>query len=226
VQTWRCSAVDVTLMGIMVAITLVATGFLAYVAAGPHTDAMYILGLVFAPVFLGLSLVVATLAWVYASTRIALGDRGLQMRVPTWHGRFPTPPMREFAIPSGGLRSVQSRVELRRSMGVPTVAAALLVQTVAGERLLLYRNTNPTYGVLPIEDIAAAIGRAMNCAVDEHGMIDVAASPNSDGTQWDAPVLGRAQAEHARSQSAKWLRILAGLVAAAFAVRACAQLFH
>jgi hypothetical protein len=225
-QTWRCSTVDVALLLILVAITLGATGFLAYVAADPPADSIYILSLIFTPVFLGLSLMVGLVAWVFAFTRIAIGDRGLQMRVPTWHGSFPTPPMREFAIPFGGLRLVQSRVELRRSMGVPTVAAALLVQTAAGERILVNRNTNPTYGMLPIEEIAAAIGRAMKCPVDEHGMIDVAASPTGDGTQWDAPVLDRAQAEHARRRSAKWVKILAGFVAAAFAGRACAHSFH
>jgi hypothetical protein len=163
---------------------------------------------------------------VYARTRFLLTDRGLRAVVPTWHGHLPTPPMREFTFAPGQLLRVEVRDEVRRTLGATLIGPALLLEAAGSERVFAYRCLPDKLGALPLRDIAAAIGRRMNCPVNDRGLMEVGAWRTGDDTRWTAPSLDPGEAAQAKSAAARYAKIAAAILGAAIALQVLSRLLR
>jgi hypothetical protein len=228
-QHWRCSLVDRIILAAIGLFFTGAAGFLVFAIATeifPSSDGMLAAGRFVAVLFLAMGVFGGLLFFAYAGTRFTIADQRLEMVLPTWHGHMPTPPMREYRFSPGELRAVQVREEVRRSMGATLIGPALMLETAGGERIFAYRCLADKLGALPLSEIAVAIGREMQCAVDDHGLVEVGAWRTDDAASWAAKPLPPEQAVTARTSAARYAKIVAAVITVALLVRACGALLH
>ena len=130
-------------------------------------------------------------------TRIAFGEKMLNLRVPTWRGPNPGVRFIKRRIPYEDIASVETRGEVYTALNalkIPVLTRATSVVTKDGERIVLgYRNEDDEDPELDYPRIAAQIAARAGVNLIDRGRVvagnHLTAYRRGEIPKWEAPAL-------------------------------------
>ena len=114
-----------------------------------------------------LAFLVSMLVFSYRS-RVQVGDNSVKLELPKWSS--PTPGFKyvKTEVPYDKIDRIETRGEIYRTLGVPSLLRATTLVTKDGERLHLgYSHETNQDPALPVGDIASAIAKRAGIKVKE-----------------------------------------------------------
>ncbi|MEZ5774097.1 MAG: hypothetical protein R3D33_05150 [Hyphomicrobiaceae bacterium] len=120
-----------------------------------------------------LLLLIAHVVYTYRK-RVDLGETAVGLCVPVWRGSTPTLSYVKRKIPYDQVAAVETRGEIYKAAGVPTLLKAACVVTKDGERIHLgYQHETSEDSSFKVGEIAEEIARRAGVPVSDKGIVRV-----------------------------------------------------
>jgi len=226
VRTWRYSLAARVGLGLAALFLYGVAVFIAdipAIAGGPPDP---VAGWILAACGAGIAALASFMAFGWLAvvrTRITVGGTALDAVVPDRHDWLLVPHFRTVHVPLASIARVETRQEVARSAGFPTLRDSLSVVTAGGERIGLVSATAATAAQLPVAAIAAGLAAAASVAVTfrgtvrtkDQGLYGIASS------HWDEAPLDAASAAKARHGAVVTAQIVFALMMFTMLLRGC-----